>query len=73
MTSFIKNTFTTNEGCGCMVDWVVLKNGQCLAISEEGVVLYSSYEDYNKASENCDNDYFEKASKSSGLFLTDLS
>ena len=71
-TTYIKNTFTTNEGGGCIVDWVILKNGQCIGISEEGIVLYSSYEEYNNASENCDRDYFEKAKNNSLTYLKDL-
>ena len=44
---FIKETYTQHTGGGCMVDFVELKNGKVLGISDELVVLYDSFEDFD--------------------------
>ena len=43
---FIKAVTTENTGGGCMVDFVLLYNGQVLGLNDECVVLYDNMEDF---------------------------
>jgi hypothetical protein len=40
---FVDNTFTENTGGGFMVDFIQLKDGRCIGISEECLVVYPSF------------------------------
>jgi hypothetical protein len=44
MTTYIERTNTENTGGGCMVDFVILKDGRCIGISDECLVIYPSYD-----------------------------
>jgi hypothetical protein len=39
----IQRTFTERVAGGFYVDFVVLKNGKCIGISEEGITVYPTY------------------------------
>ena len=41
---YIEKTFSENTGGGVICDFVILKNGQCIGISNECISLYPSYE-----------------------------
>lgn len=43
---FIKEIYTENTGGGCMVDFIVLKNGALVAINEEYVGVYKNRDDF---------------------------
>jgi len=40
---YIEKTFTENTGGGCMVDFIQLKDGRCIGLNEECMVVYPSY------------------------------
>jgi hypothetical protein len=40
---YIDKTFTENTGGGCMVDFIQLKDGRCIGLNEECMVVYPSY------------------------------
>jgi hypothetical protein len=44
MTTYIERTNTENTGGGSMVDFVILKDGRCIGISDEYLCVYPSYE-----------------------------
>ena len=46
--TYIKEMYTEGTGGGCMVDFIVLKFGKVLAISDEMVAVYNSEEDFWK-------------------------
>jgi hypothetical protein len=41
---YVREVITENTGGGCMVDYIKLKNGRVIGISDECVVLYESEE-----------------------------
>lgn len=41
---YIHTTFSENTGGGVICDFVMLKNGQCIGISNECVSVYPSYD-----------------------------
>lgn len=41
--TFVERVFTENTGGGCMVDFIQLKDGRCIGINEECLVVYPSY------------------------------
>jgi hypothetical protein len=41
---YIEKMFTENTGGGVMVDFIILKDGRCVGINDECIVLYSSYD-----------------------------
>jgi hypothetical protein len=43
--TYIHHVFTENTGGGSMVDYVCLKNGKVIGISDECLVLFDSYDD----------------------------
>ena len=40
---YIEKTFTENTGGGCMVDFIQLKDGRCIGLNDECMVVYPSY------------------------------
>jgi hypothetical protein len=44
MTTYIERTNTEDTGGGCMVDFVILKDGRCIGINDECICVYPSYE-----------------------------
>lgn len=52
-TVYIEKIESENTGGGCMVDFVILKDGRVLGINDEYVCLYASMDDFWEArSEN---------------------
>jgi len=47
--TYIDAVATENTGGGCMVDFVYLKSGGVIGITDDSVVLYSSREAFDKA------------------------
>lgn len=41
--TFVEKVFTENTGGGCMVDFIQLKDGRCIGLNEECMVVYPSY------------------------------
>lgn len=41
---YIQSTFSENTGGGVICDFVILKNGQCIGISNECITVYASYD-----------------------------
>lgn len=41
---FVSRIYTENTGGGCMVDFVVLKDGRLIGLNDESVVLYPTLE-----------------------------
>lgn len=44
--AFIESLHTETTGGGCMIDFILLKNGQLLAIDNDLAGLYDSYDDF---------------------------
>lgn len=44
MTTYIERVNTEDTGGGSMVDFVILKDGRCIGISDECLVIYPSYD-----------------------------
>jgi hypothetical protein len=40
---YIEKTFAENTGGGCMVDFIQLKDGRCIGLNDECMVVYPSY------------------------------
>jgi len=53
-STFIKEVKSFDSGGGCIIDYVVLSDGQCLGISDECMVLYSSEDELLDSSEKDD-------------------
>jgi hypothetical protein len=43
---YIDKTFSENTGGGVICDFVILKNGQCIGISNECISLYDSFDSF---------------------------
>jgi hypothetical protein len=41
---YIEKVFTENTGGNNMVDFIILKDGRCVGINDECIVLYKSYD-----------------------------
>ena len=41
---YIVKTFSENTGGGVICDFIILKNGQCIVVSNECICLVNSYE-----------------------------
>lgn len=48
--AYIDNVFTENTGGGCKVDFVELKDGRIIGISDEFLCVYESYDHFYEAS-----------------------
>ena len=43
---YIATTFTGDTGGGCMVDFLILKDGRCIGVNDECIALYDSYDQF---------------------------
>ena len=49
---YIKNTFSEHTGGGFWVDFVTLSDGRVIGINNETIVLYESFEAFNKPTDD---------------------
>lgn len=50
-TTFVKEVFTENTGGNCMVDFVILKSGIVLTITDDCVCAFDSIDDFYEQKE----------------------
>lgn len=64
MMNYIQQIQSENTGGGCMVDFVILKDGRVLGIDADYVCLYDSMDDFwNATSENKQTIYLTETAK----------
>ena len=47
---YVEKSFPENTGGGVICDFIILKNGQCIVISNECICLYESFDSFSESS-----------------------
>ena len=51
-TTFMKEVWTDNSGGGCMIDWIELKDGRFIGITDESICIYPHFEAWTEGKDD---------------------